>query len=64
MQEIYLGYVYSRWRKIRGIDKDNPVVKITSSTLWTTRCIRLEKGKKSTLIFLILLELFVKELNF
>ena len=21
MQEIYLGYMYSRWRKIRGLDK-------------------------------------------
>ena len=25
MQGIYLGYVYSRWRKIRGLDKDDPV---------------------------------------
>ena len=25
MQGIYLGYMYSRWRKIRGLDKDNPV---------------------------------------
>ena len=24
MQEIYLGYMYSRWRKIRGFDKDDP----------------------------------------
>ena len=24
MQSIYLGYVYSRWKKIRGLDKDNP----------------------------------------
>ena len=24
MQDIYLGYTYSRWRKIRGLDKDNP----------------------------------------
>ena len=24
MQEIYLGYMYSRWRKIRGLDKDDP----------------------------------------
>ena len=23
MQSIYLGYVYSRWKKIRGLDKDN-----------------------------------------
>ena len=22
MQGIYLGYMYSRWRKIRGLDKD------------------------------------------
>ena len=21
MQEIYMGYMYSRWRKIRGLDK-------------------------------------------
>ena len=25
MHGIYLGYMYSRWRKIRGLDKDNPV---------------------------------------
>ena len=25
MQGIYLGYMYSRWRKIRGLDKDNSV---------------------------------------
>ncbi len=25
LQEIYLGYMYSRWRKIRGLDKDDPV---------------------------------------
>ncbi len=25
MQGIYLGYIYSRWRKIRGLDKDDPV---------------------------------------
>ena len=25
MQSIYLGYMYSRWRKIRGLDKDDPV---------------------------------------
>ena len=25
MQSIYLGYVYSRWKKIRGLDKDNPL---------------------------------------
>ena len=25
MQSIYLGYVYSRWKKIRGLDKDDPV---------------------------------------
>ena len=24
MKEIYLGYMYSRWRKIRGFDKDGP----------------------------------------
>ena len=24
MQGIYLGYMYSRWRKIRGLDKDHP----------------------------------------
>ena len=24
MQGIYLGYMYSRWRKIRGLDKDEP----------------------------------------
>ena len=27
MQGIYLGYMYSRWRKIRGLDKDDPVKK-------------------------------------
>ena len=25
MQGIYLGYMYSRWRKIRALDKDDPV---------------------------------------
>ena len=25
MQVIYLGYMYSRWRKIRGLDKDDPI---------------------------------------
>ena len=24
MQGIYLGYMYSRWRKIRNINKDDP----------------------------------------
>ena len=24
MQGIYLGYMYSRWKKIRGFDKDDP----------------------------------------
>ena len=23
-QRIYLGYLYSRWRKIRGLDKNDP----------------------------------------
>ena len=25
MQGIYLGYMYQRWRKIRGLDKDDPI---------------------------------------
>ena len=25
MQGIYLGYMFSRWRKIRGLDKEDPV---------------------------------------
>ncbi|WP_280634153.1 hypothetical protein [Prochlorococcus marinus] len=25
MQRIYLGNIYSRWRKIRGLDKDEPL---------------------------------------
>ena len=25
MQGIYLGYMYSRWRKIRGLEKNFPV---------------------------------------
>ena len=28
MQGIYLGYMYSRWRRIRGLDKDDPVENI------------------------------------
>ena len=28
MQEIYIGYMYSRWRKIRGLDKDDPAENI------------------------------------
>ena len=27
MQGIYLGYMYSRWKKIRGLDKDDPLEK-------------------------------------
>ena len=23
MQSIYMGYMYSRWRKLRGMDKDD-----------------------------------------
>ena len=25
MQGIYLGYMYSRWRRIRGLEKDDPL---------------------------------------
>ena len=25
MQGIYLGYMYSRWKKIRGLDIDDPL---------------------------------------
>ena len=25
MQSVYIGYMYQRWRKIRGLDKDDPV---------------------------------------
>ena len=25
MQGIYLGYMFSKWRKIRGLDNDDPV---------------------------------------
>ena len=25
MQGVYLGYMYSRWKKIRGLDKDDPL---------------------------------------
>ncbi len=28
MQGIYLGYMYSRWREIRELDKDDPVENI------------------------------------
>ena len=27
MQGVYLGYMYYRWRKIRDLDKDDPVEK-------------------------------------
>ena len=27
MQGIYLGYIYSRWRKIRGLDKNDLIEK-------------------------------------
>ena len=27
MHGIYLGYMYSRWRKLRGLDKDDSVQK-------------------------------------
>ena len=29
MQGIYLGYMYSRWKKIRGLDKDDSVESTT-----------------------------------
>ena len=25
MQGIFLGYMYSRWKKIRGLDEDDPI---------------------------------------
>ena len=25
MQGIYFGYMYSKWRKIRGLDKNDPI---------------------------------------
>ena len=25
MQGLYMSYMYSRWRKIRGLDKDDPI---------------------------------------
>ena len=25
MQGIYLGYMYARWRKMRGLDKNDPI---------------------------------------
>ena len=25
MQSIYLGWMYQRWKKIRGLDKDDPI---------------------------------------
>ena len=25
MQGIYLGYIYSRWKKIRSLEKDDPI---------------------------------------
>ena len=25
MQGVYLGYMYSRWKKIRGLDNDDPL---------------------------------------
>ena len=28
MQGIYLGYMYARWKKIRGLDKDDPIENI------------------------------------
>ena len=28
MQGIYLGYMYSRWRKIRDLDKEDPLENI------------------------------------
>ena len=27
MQGVYIGYMYYRWRKIRDLDKDDPVEK-------------------------------------
>ena len=24
MQSVYIGYMYQRWRKIRGLDKNDP----------------------------------------
>ena len=28
IQSMYLSYMYSRWRKIRGLEKNNPVENI------------------------------------
>ena len=25
MQSIFMGYMYARWRKMRGLDKDDPI---------------------------------------
>ena len=25
MQSVYIGWMYQRWKKIRGLDKDDPV---------------------------------------
>ena len=31
MQDIYIGYIYARWRKIRGLDKDDTYFPIEES---------------------------------
>ena len=28
MQGIYMGYMYARWRKMRGLDRDDPTENI------------------------------------
>ena len=28
MQRIYIGYMYDRWRKMRGLDRDGPTENI------------------------------------
>ena len=40
MQGIYLGYMYSRWRKIRGLDKDDPVENTRSNAIIIQRFLK------------------------
>ena len=47
MQGIYLGYMYSRWRKIRGLDKDDPV-EITGKIHHLSKSLRKKSNEDNT----------------
>ncbi len=47
LEGIYLGYMYSRWRKIRGLDKDDPV-EITGQIHHLSKSLRKKSNEDNT----------------